>query len=565
MRIRSALLVFGFVSVSTMAALVACGSSGSSGGSQPDSGSDATTGPGEASTSLTANANDTSVYIGQAATVAGSASNSSATFAWTLASAPPASAITTASITGAATATPTITPDVAGDYKLTLTATAGGATATATATVHALVGKAFIAHTFDGGNGTTLGDVLVTNADGTGQAPVVCPTPAAGGIGSFALSYDARGGLDWLEGDAGDPVLVAFPYEDVADSGATTTYLAAGSADSRCGTSPVAKLDLKVDAGTIAPQHARLSSSGQRIAYLRDDGIGLYAATIGFDGSDLRVFGPAFIGADGGPGESGSSATVPPRWIDDTQIAWIEIGNDLSSWSLKIVRDEPGATVNTFMDCNSAFQPASVGFFTIPAQTKIYQFDLLPDGSAIVATQLSTVDAGNFIQILVLHPDATTHQCQFVRSFSGAQSGTARDFSVSPDKKSVAFLGSQSGNDGTFSLYVAPIDGTSPPVAVPGAPNQSTEGQGPRWVAGGHTLVWGQGAITDGGSIATVFAVPATGGVSTPIASSSDSAEAFYSVGNSCNVAFENASPVAGFALLGIFIGLVVRRKRSKK
>ncbi|MEO7112205.1 MAG: hypothetical protein ABI183_17300, partial [Polyangiaceae bacterium] len=494
--------------------------------------------------------------------LAGSASNPAAAFSWTLDSAPAGSTITTASLSGATTATPSFTPDLAGDYKVTITATAGGATGTKSATVHALTGKAFIAHTYDGGSGLPIAtDVLVENADGTGMTPIVCPTPAVvSGSLPFTTYYLASGGLDWLEGDAGDPVSVAFPYEEVSDSGATTAYVAVGTSDSRCGSPSIAKLDVHVDAGVI-PQHTRISSSGKRIAYLRDDGIGLQAATIGFDGSDLRLFGPAFIGADGGPGESNDSPTVPPVWIDDTQIAWIVSGTDLSSWAIKVVRDQPGATVATFMTCNSASSPGS--WFT-PAETKIFEFELLADGTAVVATQLSTVDAGNFVQILVLHPNTVTHQCELVRSFSGAESGTAEDFSISPDKKSVAFLGSP-GNSGTYTLYIAPLDGTSPPVALPGAPTQGQVSQGPRWVGGGHTIVWGQGQITDGGSTATVFAVPALGGTAKPIAASNSSSEAFYSVGNSCSVAFENASPVAGFAMLGIFIGLVVRRKRGKK
>ncbi len=553
MRIRSALLVFGFVSVSTMAALVACGSSSSSGDGPVTSGNDATTPPGEASTSLTANANDISVYIAQAATLAGSASDPSATFAWTLASAPPGSTITTASITGAATATPTITPDLVGDYKLTLTATAGAATATKSATVHALPGKGFVGHQYDGGAGApALGNILFTNSDGTGQVPIVCPARGNG----LAEIFDSFGGLDWLEGDAGQPAVVAFPFADTDDAGnILSAYLAAGTSDSRCGANAVGKLDFQ-DAGSnsLIPRDVRLSSTGQRIAYLRETGSGLNAATIGFDGSDLRVFGPAFLATDGGPGPSNGDDIVPPTWVDSTQIAWIQLAADSSSWSIKIARDQDNATVDTFMTCNAASSGSGA---------KVYEFALLPDGSAIVATQPSTFDAGNFVQLLVLSPDPTTHVCTFVRAFS-AGSGTAVDFSVSPDKTTVAYLGSASDNSNSFSLYTAPITGTSPPVVVSGAPVQGNEGSGPRWAANGHTIIWGQGPIVDGGGT-TVFSVTATGGAATQLAASTDPLESFFAPGNSCNVAFENASPIAAFALFGIFVGLVVRRKRSKK
>jgi hypothetical protein len=553
---RSGLFLFGLVSASAAATLIACGSSSSSGDDSSVQGNDSSTGGDTTTTTpVTANASDLSVYVGQNAIVQGSATPTSATFAWTITSVPTGSAITTASLTGATTATPSFTPDVVGDYVLSLTASAGGATGTKTATVHALPGKAFIGHQYDAGAGAqALDNVLFTNSDGTGQVPIVCPTRGSG----LTAIFDSYGGLDWLEGDAGQPAVVAFPYADTDDAGnILSAYLAAGTSDSRCGgASTIAKLDYQ-DAGSnsLIPRDVRLSSNGQRIAYLRETGSGLNAATIGFDGSDLRVFGPAFLASDGGPGPSGNDDIVPPTWVDSTQIAWIQLAADSSSWSIKIARDQDNATVDTFMTCNSA----STG-----SGAKVFEFALLPDGTAIVATQPSTFDAGNFVQLLILSPDPTTHVCTFVRSFS-AGTGYAADFSVSPDKTQVAFLGSQTGNGGDYSLYVAAISGTTPPKLVPGAPTKSTEGLGPRWAANGHTIIWGQGQINDAGSINTVFAIPSTGGTAKPIAASADPSESFLSVGNSCNVAFENASPVAAFAMLGVFVGLIVRRRRNKK
>jgi hypothetical protein len=557
MRIRSGLFVFGFVSLAAAGVLVACGSS-SSGDDSSVTGNDAASdvNNAETSTTVTASASDLSVYVGQNAVVQGSATPTSATFAWTVTSVPTGSAITTASLTGATTATPSFTPDVIGDYVLSVTASASGATGTKTATVHALPGKAFIGHQYDAGAGAqALGNILFTSSDGTGQVPIVCPTRGTG----LTAIFDSFGGLDWLEGDAGQPAIVAFPYADTDDGGnILSAYLAAGTSDSRCGgPSTIAKLDYQ-DAGSnsLIPRDVRLSSNGQRIAYLRETGSGLNAATIGFDGSDLRVFGPAFLASDGGPGPSGNDDIVPPTWVDSTQIAWIQLAADSSSWSIKIARDQDNATVDTFMTCNSASSGSGA---------KVYEFALLPDGTAIVATQPSTFDAGNFVQLLILSPDPTTHVCTFVRSFS-AGTGYAADFSVSPDKTQVAFLGSQTGNSGDYSLYVAAISGTTPPKLVPGAPTKSTEGLGPRWAANGHTIIWGQGAITDGGSTQTVFAVPAAGGTAKPIAASADPSESFLSVGNSCSVAFGNASPVAAaFAMLGVFVGLIVRRRRNKK
>lgn len=556
MRIRSGLFVFGFVSFAAAGTLFACGSSSSSGddSSVGGDGSTGDTGLTEASTTITANASDLTVYVLQNAVVNGGATPTNATFAWTVTTVPTGSAITTASLTGASTATPSFTPDVVGDFVLTLTASASGASATKTATVHAVPGKAFIGHQYDAGDGTpSLNNILFTNSDGTGQAPIVCPSRGSG----LSEIFDSFGGLDWLEGDAGQPAVVAFPFADTDDAGnILSTYLGAGTSDSRCGgANAIAKLDFQDGgANSLIPRDVRLSSTGQRIAYLRETGSGLNAVTIGFDGSNLRTFGPAFLASDGGPGPSNGDDIVPPVWVDSTQIAWIELASDNSSWSIKIARDEDNAVVSTFMTCNSASSGSGA---------KVFEFALLPDGTAIVAGQPSTFDAGNFVQLLVLAPDPTTHVCKFVRSFS-AGSGVAADFSVSPDKTQVAFLGNTTGSGG-FSLYVAAISGTSPPVLVPGAVNNGAEGVGPRWAANGHTIVWGQGAINDAGSPATVFSIPSTGGTSKAIAASADPSEAFFSVGNSCNVAFENASPVAAFAMLGIFIGLVVRRKRSKK
>jgi hypothetical protein len=556
MRIRSGFLLLGFVSVSTAAALIACGSSSSSGGDDSSAqGNDSSTG-GDTTTppTVTANANDLTVYVGQTAVVQGSATPTSATFAWTVTSAPAGSTITSATLAGATTATPSFTPDVSGDYILTLTASASGVSGTHPATVHAVPGKGFISHQFDAGGGVALGNILYTNSDGTGQVPIVCPLKGGSG---FVTILDSFGGLDWLEGDAGQPAVVAFPYADIDDAGnIVDSFLAAGTSDSRCGSPSVAKLDLQdAAAGGNVPRDVRLSSTGQRIAYLREVGSGLFAATIGFDGSSLRTFGPAFLATDGGPGPSNGDVLVPPTWVDSTQIAWIQLSADDSSWSIKIARDQDNATVDTFMTCNSAGTGSGA---------KVYEFSLLPDGTAIVAAQPSTFDAGNFVQLLILSPDPSTHVCTFVRSFSSG-TGYATDFAVSPDKTQVAFLGSQSGTTNDYSLYVAAISGTTPPKIVPGAPTKSTEGVGPHWAANGHAIIWGQGAINDAGSPSTVFAIPSTGGTAKAIAASSDPSESFYSIGNSCNVAFENASPVAAFAMLGVFVGLVVRRKRSKK
>src|SRR4029079_7695873 len=127
---------------------------------------------------------------------------------------------------------------------------------------------------------------------------------------------------------------------------------------------------------------------------------------------------------------------------------------------------------------------------------------LLPDGSVVVSYAKPLLDAApGATDLWVLKPNATTKACDGVRNLTNLTSSaaSATDFSLSPDRKKVAFLlldptvDAGAGNTGP-TLYTAAVDGSGLAAPVPGVPHYGAGAlaalgasyeSGPRWIAGG--------------------------------------------------------------------------------
>jgi hypothetical protein len=105
--------------------------------------------------------------------------------------------------------------------------------------------------------------------------------------------------------------------------------------------------------------------------------------------------------------------------------------------------------------------------------------------------------------------------------------------------------------------------------AAPRSAFANGPGQGPRWLAGGTALSWGQTTSTfdagDGGGFA-VAVVSAGGGNVRAVATSSstDSVFAIGNVPNMCSIGHGTGSALMAFGSLAAFVGLVARRRRRR-
>ncbi len=213
-------------------------------------------------------------------------------------------------------------------------------------------------------------------------------------------------------------------------------------------------------------------------------------------------------------------------------------------------------------------------------------FDVLPNGNIVASARHSgTMD------VLVYRANATTKQCEVERNLTNntAENAIARDIALSPDKSTIAFFsGSGAGYVApakeeavnVVSLFTVPVDGSRPAAQVPGATGLGDLGIGPRWVAGGVFITWGQhngsqptGALTD--SVGRIASIPAKGGKTTIVTEAKLSAAAKPGGGTSYENRYRfgmgqgcSASPAhlsSGFSgalgLLGIAM-LVMRRAK---
>ena len=573
MRTMRILLALSISSIFAIAA--ACGGDDSNagsadGGSGDGSTSDATAGDGgsDASVPPDAKANDLDVYVQQTATLDATASTpSSATFSWQLASAPAGSNVTTASIANATTATPSFVPDVLGTYVLTLNVTSGGASSTKNVNVRAFTGKAFLSHfvPVDAGSQSDVVFAPTFGGDG-GTSTVSCETlykqtftSTAGTIPAAPFAEQTLpGSIDWREGPPASEAIVAFGFRETAPDGGYTNYLATGTSSSQCGT--LLKLDALVNAGDV-PMGVRISPNADRAAFIRQNGSSIDVATIGLDGSNLRVLGSVYRATDGGAGTLPTTTGYSflkrrVQWIDETHVAWIGIDTDVpGAFNVLTATDSTSPNITDYMDCTAAVATA-----TSVNEPDILEFAMLGDGNVLVSGEVSTVDAGTQ-GIYVLRPNPVSKQCEL----EGQIGVQAQNFAISPEGSRVAFTGLNT-DAGTNEMFVGPLDGGAPSLVRSNDAGLSfSSGYGPQWVQGGAALLYTEvPAILDGGSQNNAVVVPATGGAVLPVAYSESAGNAYFVPTNdaACSIGFAgSATPLAGVFLS---LGLLVARRRRK-
>jgi hypothetical protein len=508
------------VIIGTGALLGACGS-GDDTGANPnqDASTEATVGEGGTGV-LDLQANNVKVYVGQLARLdAGqsrSASGGPVALAWTLKSVPPTSTVTSAAFTGATSEILTFTPDVAGDYVVTVTGTAAGEMGTKDVTVTAVNGQLFFTLT-NGSTNPPFTEMNTVQMDGTGQHAVDCRQritlpigdggggsmsdggPGAGLAILFFAALLADTALDSWEGPAGTPPRAAFQNIVFApDGGIQEMGLAAATAENSCLKPPVRVHGLSLGGKTPSVFQPRFSPNGQRIAFVEDQASGNeYVSVVGFDGADYHQIASYCPDVDAADTSCHGTTTFGPRrpqWVDDSHIGWArELAHtssgtgstyvESSTWEIVTAPDSVGSVPLRFMSCTTASMPLTIGF--------------LPNGEVLANYKPTSRSAEDLV---VLTRDAAGN-CQIARNLTSlATIGSyARDFAISPDGTQVAFMLRLAAADAGVSdggldlksggvLYTAAIDGRSPAKQV--SPSALAAAYGPRWIAGGSRLAW---------------------------------------------------------------------------
>jgi PKD repeat protein len=520
-----------------------------------DSGSPVTdTGPSE---TVTANAASGSIYLGQIAQLDSSSSSavppSPIAYAWAIVSAPAGSVVATASIIGANSAKPSFTPDKAGDYSVKVTATAAGVSNAKTVTITVVAAPIFYVATDTTNAADPTSSFNVIRSDGTGGAAITCVYRDAGSPANAAQVAGSWGSDSW-EAPPGTDSRATFLYSAKQPDGGTTSFLASATSSSSCA-APALVLD-SAQTGNFAYQ-PRFSADGTRIAYVRNvTGEGARVATVGADGTTPHLEIATFFANDAGV----NGGVTRPRWQDATHIGWVtatpQTGN-ATSWEISTAPDANGSAATLFMTCPTSMYGVATGF------------EFLPDGSVLVSALTPPGDgAPGPTDIVVLKPNGGTKACELVRNLStlpGPSGAAAREFSLSPDKKRVAFLRQDTSAGAPASLFVAPVDGTTPPTAVSGAP-ASGGTAGPRWVAGGAMLSWGQSGLSLGSDAGVGVALVSAGGGSLTTLVAPTKVTSGYAFGNGfCSIGIAGGSTATGIGALVGFAALLVRRRRTTR
>ena len=524
---------------------------------------------------------DVAVYVGQPAQLSATAPADAGpvTFAWMVTSAPPSSLVMTSMLGGANSATPSFTPDIAGTYVLHVVATEGKQTGARDVHVTASTAQVFYsryvaaAQAVDDAAPAPAESYVVAGADGTLARSVTCPTAV-----SLASDPYYSGTLfDFWEPPAGKPYEFAGFYPTAADGGARPVQLVIGTSDSTCAAPPVAVGVYDANSAGMQPS---FSPDGARVAFYDN---AMTIMTIGADGTDVHIVAGYFAGEpDGGtpvydPGANGY--TQPPRvvWTADGQLAWAR--STATGWQIVTAPDKIAATVTAYMDCLGP----------TPRQIK-----LLSDGTVITAYRPGGQDAPENLYRLKLDAGkdcAVQHQYTTVTTSDAGDPGYAADFSVSPDEKFIAFAAVdtstqsldpwQGGSYPGGYLYVAPVDGSTPPsqITLDAALN------GPRWIAGGSAIAYtridtnpfqtqrrlpsGAIVITNNPPALSVRVVNATGGGAHLIDRGDGTGVVVTTAGNGGSCTMGRGAP-AGAAWAGSLAGLAglafaARRRRKAK
>lgn len=507
--------------------------------------------PDASPTAPSAKATTITIYIGNVAKVDGSLSTgeSALTYAWTVKTPPPGSAITTAQLSGANTSVATFTPDKLGVYELELTVIAGAQSAKTTTTVTVVDPPVFYYDTSnDPDAGTFAAKLLV--AGGTapdGGKPVACFERDAGGSFGAFTRYTATGGTDWWEAPAGQPSKAAFVMETTFDGGTAQTLFATTSNGS-CATAPT-KLDAVPPpaAASHTYEQPRISPDGTRVAFVRQATNGAEVATIGLDGSQLRILGSRRVDNDGGALPEAGVYVAPlqrPFWQGTTHVAWIENDpNAPDGWQIARAPDAANATREVLARCTGS-APSQAAF--------------LPNGEVLVSQFVTDKGA----QLIAYPIVAATKTCGTGRVLTPAPDGgqtNAYDFMLSPDGKEVVYRSDEGAVSETRAVKV---DGTSAPRKVSNTLAGGTK-RGPRYVGSGSYVSFAVGASPDvDGGFDGIVVVPTDGG-GMSVAATGTSVEA---IGNgwfqACNMGAGAGSGVALAGIASLALLRIARRRR---
>ncbi len=599
-RLRLALLALGLTTF-TAGAIAGCGGDDNGGGTGDDggTGSDTSTGGDDGGTVTDSGggggdtgtdaagpqalASDVSVYLGQIAQLDASGSTPpGATLAWTVKSVPGGSAITTASVLNANAAKPSFTPDVVGDYVLTLTASANGASATKDVTVHAVVAKTFYidynVYQPDGApwpQGPRANYQVVPTQGGDGGVPVSCPVFANGFADPSVIAGILHGADQW-EGPAGTALRGVGTLWDKLPDGGSNGQLLAFTSDSSCTDASAPRVLDTVMAnkysggasdinGAIAP---RISPDGNRVLYVHSDAmageVGSYVASIGFDGTSPHKVTPFNVYPDGG-GQADAAypytGKFPPRWAPGGKIALASAVSG-SRFIVQLFDDNDNTTPTLALGCNGTIQ----------------HFDTLPNGDFIASGSIQLPDGGTTgaVDIFVLHPNSLTKECEIVRDLTTLPSGSQTyGFTVSPDRTRIAYVVTDPTVDAGAGLpkeaiFTAAIDGSTPPTRVPGIPygaggSNQYSFRPPRWVAGGTALTFdisNQAADAGGIGYFTSLATAQTAGGGYHLVATADGNGHLIFGLAACNIGHGAGSSLMAFGSMAAFLGLVLRRRR---
>lgn len=526
----------------------------------------------DAGPSPQANANDVVVYLGQVVQVDGSGSGpSDATFAWTIASAPAGSTITTAALQTASGSQATFKPDKAGTYALTLVVTSHGASSARNVTVRAVEAPVFYNDLSFAPDGGALLGIHAVSTSGTNARSILCAGQSTSNGELLEIAFiRSIYASDWWEAPAGQDSRLAYTALAATDAGFVSQLWAATSATT-CG-SPPTKLEEHSSASAGAGQYGlKLSPDGSRVAYVTiDEGMAV-VRTVGFDGSTPHQLAPFHAGPDGTPlAESGIDGPdqSPLRWRG-TQLAWANLAlGDGTRFQIVSATDQNDATPSVLMRCSGILRT----------------FDFLPSGDVIASLQ-SPGDGGttSAFDLVVLRPNAVSKECEVVRNLTNLAAGSlVQAAALSPDGTRVAYLVNDSAVDAgaahdSTRLAVATVDGSSAPRLVEGVPFSAGAEPligfrpvAPRWVAGGTALTFQilQSAIDagDGGGqdYPAVAVVSASGGDVRAVAVSDAEASHIVTAMGGCSVARGAGSGMMAFAGLSVLVGLIARRRRER-
>jgi hypothetical protein len=442
------------------------------------------------------------------------------TFQWHV-TAPPASAVTDASLTSSGTGKIAFLSDVGGSYVVTLTvSTPDGASNSATVTLDVPTVPLFY---YQGSASANAQEVAlgVVRSDGTGRQLLGCPIDNDAGAGAnpyAALEETALFGLRTWEPPRAMlgmvPAHVAYLEVTSGDAALEYQLWTADEAGS-CGTA--ARLDDSSSFTDHPHLFPRFSPDGKRVAYIdgnHNPGNPPYwnftttvtaswrVVTVGVDGTDRRVV----------RSPTNTIFPTPPAWLDNTHLAWVE--NLSGNFAVRKLVIYAATDAAGFGDPTTGSPTTVLYCYNDSSQTPLFtelnQFEFVAGGVLVAGSNGTTNHDGDPGNIGLYK--MTGGACSTSNKIAEEPSpGRSWDFAVSPDGKTVVFASTRGllPDGGTTvpprDIWTVPADGSTPPTRLAG--DRNLDDFGPRFIAGGKQVMWTQrGTDADAG-------IPVGGGI----------------------------------------------------